>query len=77
MCAYYTLTAKVCQAEAMPKLDDSYIIQCAFRRVSQSSLTLSLDHLFTEMSDATKRWPSDKVKENCKSTLYYVAILLS
>ena len=27
-------------------------------------MTLSLGHLYTEMCDNTKRWPSDKVNEN-------------
>ena len=37
--------------------------------VSQFSLTLSLGHLFTEMCETTKWWPSDKVKENCETNL--------
>ena len=37
-----------------------------FRLVSKISLTLSLGHFFNEMCDTTKRWPSDKVKENSK-----------
>ena len=45
------------------------IVACNFRLVSQFSLTLSLGHLFTEMCDTTKRWPSDKVKENCETNL--------
>ena len=28
---------------------------------------MSLGHLFTEMHDATKRWPSDKFKENLET----------
>ena len=32
-------------------------------------LTLSLGQLFTEMYDTTKKWPSDKVKENCETSL--------
>ena len=36
------------------------IAVCNFRLVSQFSLTLSLGHLFTEMYDTTKRWPSVK-----------------
>ena len=43
--------------------------QCTFRLVSQFSLTLSLGHLFTEMCEATKRWPSKKVKETCETNL--------
>ena len=39
------------------------------RLVSQFSLTLSLGHLFTKMCETTKRCPSDKVKENCKTNL--------
>ena len=31
--------------------------------------TMSLGHLFTEMCDATKRWPSDKVKKHCETNL--------
>ena len=37
--------------------------------MSQFSLTLSLGQLFTEMCDTTKRWPSDKVKENFETNL--------
>ena len=53
------------------KLTDncSCITQCTFRLVSQFSLTLLLGHLFTEMCETTKRWPSDKVKENCKTNI--------
>ena len=40
-----------------------------FRLVSQYSLTLSLDHLFTQMCDTTKRLPSDKAKEHCEINL--------
>ena len=50
-------------------LNDSRITQCTFRLVSRFSLTLSLGHLFTEMCDTTKRWPSDKVKENLETNL--------
>ena len=32
-------------------------------------LTLSLGHHFTKMCDTTKRWPSDKVKENFETNL--------
>ena len=32
-------------------------------------LNLSLGHLFTEMYNATKRWPSDKFKEKFKTYL--------
>ena len=39
------------------------------------SLTLSLGHLFTEMCDTTKRWPSDKVKENCETNLKVHCVL--
>ena len=42
---------------------DNSITQCTFRLLSQFSLTLSLGHLFTEMCDAIKWWPSDKGKE--------------
>ena len=51
--------------------------QCTFRLVSQFSLTLSLGHLFTEMCDVTKRWPSDKVKENCKTSHCVMEITLN
>ena len=47
----------------------SCITQCTFRLVSQFSLTLSPGHLFTEICETTKRWPSDKVKENCETNL--------
>ena len=36
------------------ELNDNCTIQCAFRLVLQFSLTLSLGHLFTEMSSAAK-----------------------
>ena len=53
------------------KLTDnrSCITQYTFRLVSQLSLTLSLGHLFIEMCETAKRWPSDKVKENCETNL--------
>ena len=41
-------------------------------------MNLSLGHLFTEMYDATKRWPSDKFKENFETYLKvhcYAAII--
>ena len=44
-------------------------MQCTFRLVSQFSLTLSLDHLFIDMYDATKSDQVDKVKENSKISL--------
>ena len=47
----------------------SCITQCTFRLVLQFSLTLPLVHIFTEMYEATKRWTSDKVKENCEANL--------
>ena len=47
----------------------SCITQCTFRLISRFSLTLSLGHLLIEMCDTTKRWPSDKVKENCEINL--------
>ena len=50
-------------------MTDSCITQCTFRLVSKFSLTLSLDHLFTEISDTTKKWPSDNVKENFETNL--------
>ena len=50
-------------------LKDSCITQCTFKLVSQFTLTLSLGHLFTEMCEPTKRWPSDKVEENCEINL--------
>ena len=37
--------------------------------------SLSLGHLFTEMCDATKRWPSDKVKENCETNLKVCCVM--
>ena len=37
--------------------------------ISKFSLTLSLGHLFALMRDTTKRWPSDKVKENFETNL--------
>ena len=45
------------------------ITQCTFTLVLQVSLTLSLGHFFTEMCDTTKKWPSDKAKENCDTNL--------
>ena len=41
-----------------------------FTLVSQRSLTLSLDHPYTDhdMNDA-KKWPSDKVKEHCENNV--------
>ena len=53
------------------KLTDSCscITQCTFRLVSQFSLTLSLDHLFVVSDISIKRWPSDKVKDNCETNL--------
>ena len=50
-------------------LNNSCITQCTFRLVSQFSLISSLGHLFTKMCDATQRWPSDKIKENCETNL--------
>ena len=43
--------------------------------VSKFSLTLSLGHLFTKMCDATKRWPNDKVKENCETNLKVCCVM--
>ena len=40
-----------------------------FRLVSRFSWTLSLGHFVNEMYDAAKRWPSDKVKDNCETRL--------
>ena len=59
------------------KLTDncSCITQCTFRLVSQFSLTLSLGYLFTKMCETTKRWPSDKVKENCETNLKVCCVM--
>ena len=46
--------------------------------LNKFSLNLSLGHLFTEMYDAKKRWPSDKFKENFETYLKlhcYAAII--
>ena len=51
------------------QLNDGCITQCTFRLILQFSLILSLDGLFTEMCGTTKRWPSDKVTENCETNL--------
>ena len=52
----------------MNLMPDSCITQRTVRLVSQFSLPLSLGHLFTEMCDTTKRWPSDKVKKIVRLT---------
>ena len=40
-----------------------------FMLVSKFSLSLSLGHLFVVSHISVKRWPSDKVKENCEINL--------
>ena len=56
---------------------DNGITQCTFRLVSQFSLTLSLGHLFTEMCDSYYKKPSDKVNENCETSLSVMQLSLS
>ena len=36
---------------------------------SQCPLTLSLGHLIVASHISVKRWPSDKVKENCEANV--------
>ena len=49
----------------------------AYFQISLTILSLSLGHLFNEMHDGAKRWPSDKVKENCDTYLKIYTILCS
>ena len=47
-----------------------YIASYLYILVSQCSLTWSLGHLLLRCTyDATKMWPSDKVKEYCETNL--------
>ena len=57
--------------------NDSCITQCTFRLVSQFSLNLSLGHLFPEMYDTTKRWSSNKVKENSATNLEVHCVVIT
>ena len=53
------------------------LTQCTFRLESQFSLTLSLGHLCVISYISVKRWPSDKVKENCETNLKLHCVMQS